>query len=387
MFLVLTDNKLIMINTNLLPSILLFLTLGLALVVEMMVLPNIIRIAREKNLFDLPDKRKSHNKLVPRLAGISFFPILMFVVSVCILAYLHVIQYHSGFSPQPEYMELFAVVGGNLLLFGIGIKDDLIGARNWHKMIIQFLAAVFLVTGGVYINDFNGLFGLGAIPLWIGVPFTIGLVMFITNAVNLIDGADGLASGISGVALTALGVLFYLRGMFFYSVIAAALVGILIPFFYYNVFHPSHKIFMGDTGSLTLGFQLSYLAVRFSMNAPLDYTYFSAPTILALSCLFIPVFDALRVMVARFCAGVSMFLPDRRHIHHKLLDLGFSHRKVMVSLVISAGVLIFFNMMLLRMMNVNVVFSFDIIIWLGLVMTLNILIRRKVSLISNRITE
>ena len=357
-----------MINNILLNGGMLIFALLIAVTLEMMVLPRIIYIAKKKNIFDVPCARKSHRNPIPRLAGISFFPVLLFVFSVCVL-----ILPDSIVISEPALKRLLGLITGNLLIMGIGIKDDIVGACYKHKMVIQFLASVLLVVGGLYINDFNGLFGVGEVPFWIGAPFTVLLAMFIMNAINLIDGADGLASGIAGVALISFGVLFFTRGLYFYALICVILVGILIPFFYYNVFYPSRKIFMGDTGSLTLGFQLAYLGVRFAMKTPdSNYELFNAPVMIALSAMFIPLFDALRVMVGRALEGKSMFLPDRRHIHHKLLDLGFSHRKVMVSLVLCACLFVLINVLLMSVLNLNIMFALDIILWLGMVEVLNI---------------
>jgi UDP-N-acetylmuramyl pentapeptide phosphotransferase/UDP-N-acetylglucosamine-1-phosphate transferase len=363
-------------NAFLLIGLLIFSLIS-SVVLEMMVLPRIIYIAKKKSLYDVPNARKSHEQLIPRLAGITFFPILLFVFSICALILMMYSRGVSLTSFEPALRKMFGLVAGNILLLGVGFKDDLVGSRYRHKMIIQFLAAILLVSGGLYINNFNGLFGIWEVPLYIGFPFTVFLIVFITNAINLIDGADGLASGISGVALISLGILFFLRGMFFYSLICIILVGILIPFFYYNVFNTSRKIFMGDTGSLTLGFLLAYLGLRFAMVAPYNYNMFDSPVMIALSALFVPLFDALRVMLERAFSGKSMFLPDRRHIHHKFLDLGFSHRKVMVSLVICAEMLVLLNVILLQILNINVMFFLDIALWLGFVQVLNLMLRKK----------
>ena len=139
---------------------------------------------------------------------------------------------------------------------------------------------------------------------------------------------------------------------------------------------------MGDTGSLTLGFQLAYLGIRFSMNSSLNYDLFPAPVLLALSALFVPIFDALRVMIERAISGKSMFLPDRRHIHHKLLDLGLSHRKVMVTLVLGVALIIILNFIAIHFLNINIVFGLDIVCWLGFIKVLNVLIQKKHTVLS-----
>jgi UDP-N-acetylmuramyl pentapeptide phosphotransferase/UDP-N-acetylglucosamine-1-phosphate transferase len=149
-----------------------------------------------------------------------------------------------------------------------GITDDLIGVRYRQKFVIQILCACFFSIAELWINDLYGLLGIYAIPNWIGIPFTILTIVFITNAINLIDGIDGLASGLSSVALLVFGLLFIEKGLWMYSMLAFSTLGVLVPFFYYNVFgnaERARKIFMGDTGSLTLGYILSFLAIKYSL--------------------------------------------------------------------------------------------------------------------------
>ena len=165
--------------------------------------------------------------------------------------------------------------------------------------------------------------------------------------------------------------------MIFYALICIILIGILIPFFYFNVFKTNRKVFMGDTGSLTLGYLLAFLGVRYAMNTDTDYEQLASPVMISLSAMFIPLFDALRVMLGRMCKGKSPFQPDRRHIHHKLLDLGFSHRKTMVWLVICAEIFVILNTNLVKILNINEMFAIDMILWLGLIQALNFLKRKK----------
>jgi len=357
--------------------ILLIIALLIALTAETMVLPRIVYISKRKKLYDIPDARKSHAHPVPRLAGVSFFPIMLFVISICALlaSFSSNVNYIQIY--EPTLIRLSALIGGCLLLWGIGVRDDTVGVNYKNKIMVQLLSAMLLVSGNLYINNFNGLFGIWAIPDWAGMLFTIGLVMFITNAFNLIDGADGLASGISGVALMAFGYLFLQRGMFFYTLICVIMIGILIPFFYFNVFNTTRKLFMGDTGSLTLGYLLAFLGVRYAMDTDANYQQLTSPVIIALSAMFIPLFDALRVMMERMSKGKSPFHPDRRHIHHKLLDLGLSHRKTMVWLVISAEIFVILNTNLVKILNINVVFAMDMVLWVGLIQALNFLKRKK----------
>lgn len=179
---------------------------------------------------------------------------------------------------------------------------------------------MFFSIAELWINDLYGLLGIYAIPNWIGIPFTILTIVFITNAINLIDGIDGLASGLSSVALLVFGLLFIEKGLWMYSMLAFSTLGVLVPFFYYNVFgnaERARKIFMGDTGSLTLGYILSFLAIKYSQNNPEVISNTKGTFLIAFSTLIIPAFDVIRVVMVRLRNGKSPFEPDKNHIHHK----------------------------------------------------------------------
>jgi UDP-N-acetylmuramyl pentapeptide phosphotransferase/UDP-N-acetylglucosamine-1-phosphate transferase len=353
---------------------LLLFSLIIALIAEAFILTWIINFEKKKNDI-ISDNNKSQTSSVSRLAGISFLPIMLFTVSICAL--ITSFGYNMEFFHGSYPIHIAALASGCLLIWVAGLIDNISGESYKKKIIIQLLAAIILVFGDLYINNFNGLFGIWAIPEWAGILFTIGLVMFITNAINLIDGADGLASGISGVALITFGYLYLQRGMLFYAMICTILVGILIPFFYYNVFKTNRKLFMGDTGSLTLGYLLAFLGVRYAMDTDANYEQLTSPIMISLSAMFIPLFDALRVMLERMCKGKSPFQPDRRHIHHKLLDLGLSHRKTMVWLVICAEIFVILNTNLVKILNINIMFTIDMLLWLALIQLLNFLKRKK----------
>lgn len=357
--------------------LLLVTALAVSIVVEAMVLPRIIYIAKKKRLFDLPDYRKSHTTPIPRLGGITFALVAVFVFSASITLYDLVTGINLFDNLPLVSRRILGLMGGAILLFGLGVKDDLIGCSYKHKLIVQFVAGALLVSGDIYINNLYGLLGIYELPVWIGAPFSILLVMFVTNAVNLIDGADGLASGLAGIAFFAFSILFYIKGLFIYSLLSIILIGILIPFFYYNVFQTSRKLFMGDTGSLTLGFILAFFAIRFAMYVPEDSVKFDSPVILSLICVFVPVSDALRVMVSRGLDNKALFKPDRRHIHHILLDQGFTHKKVMLTLVTSNAFLIGATSFLLHYVNVNVLFFDIILVWLSVIFILNRRLKRK----------
>lgn len=330
-----------------------------SVIIEMMVLPRIIYIAKKKRLFDLPDKRKKHSEPIPRLGGISFTPVILLVSLFCLF-----IRFIFQFWDEELFFyripETILLVCGLLIIYLLGAKDDLVGVSFKKKFVIQFIASLCIVGSGVYINNLYGLLGFHEIPGFIGVVLSIGLIMFTTNAINLIDGADGLASGISAVALLIYGIMFSIYGMWTYAGIAFITLGLLAPFFYYNFAHPTRKIFMGDTGSLTLGFLLAFMILRISKYPPAVEIVPGGLILLVLSALFIPLFDAFKVMVVRIAKGKGPFSPDRNHIHHKLIDLGFSKKKAVCLIVLTGALLVVANWILLWYLDCNLLLILDL---------------------------
>lgn len=332
-----------------------------SIVIEMMLLPRIIYIAKRKRLFDLPDKRKKHNMPIPRLGGVSFVPVILLMSLSCLF-----IRFKFQIWDEELFFyripETILLVCGLLTIYLVGVKDDLVGVSFKKKFLIQFIASLCIVGSDVYINNLYGLFGFWEIPYYLGVPLSVGLIIFVTNSINLIDGADGLASGISAVALIFYGVCFTVYGMWTYAGISFITLGMLIPFFYYNFFHPTRKIFMGDTGSLTLGYLLSFMILRIAKHPPVEMIVPTGLVLLVLSALFIPIFDAMKVMFVRLAMGRGPFSPDRNHIHHKLIDLGLSKRKTVFAILIFGVFFTVMNWILLLYIDCNIVMLIDIAI-------------------------
>lgn len=305
--------------------------------VARLIIPRILIISLRKKLFDIPDARKIHKRAIPRLGGVSFFPTILF--SCCLVLAFRSLAGYNISDLQVSYVlpECLFLICGMTLLYLTGIADDLIGVRYRQKFVVQILCACFLPISGLWINDLYGLFGVHVISAWVGIPFTVLTIVFITNAVNLIDGIDGLASGLSSVALLVFGVLFIEKGLWMYSIIAFSTFGVLVPFFYYNVFgsvERARKIFMGDTGSLTLGYILSFLAVKYSQNNLVVTSYTEGAFVIAFSTLIVPSFDVIRVVMLRIRNGKSPFEADKNHIHHKFLAMGFTPRKALITILL-----------------------------------------------------
>lgn len=334
-----------------------------------LIIPRILMISLRKKLFDIPDERKIHKRAIPRLGGVSFFPTIL--LSCCIVMAFRTLMGYNISSVQTSYIlpESLLLICGMILLYLTGIADDLMGVRYRQKFIIQIICACFFPIAGLWINDLYGLFGIHTLPFWLGMPFTILVVVFITNAINLIDGIDGLASGLSSVALLVFGFLFISKSLWSYSILAFSTVGVLVPFFYYNVFgseERARKIFMGDTGSLTLGYILSFLAIKYSQDNPAVAPYTKGAFMVAFSTLIIPSFDVIRVVMVRIRNGKSPFEPDKNHIHHKFLAMGFTPRKAMIVILLISCAFSSMNILLIPYLNNTLMLMGDIIIWIGL---------------------
>ena len=362
--------------------IFIILAFVISVFIARLIIPRILMISLRKKLFDIPDERKIHKRAIPRLGGVSFFPTILF--SCCIVLAFRTLTGYSISTVQTIYVlpEYLLLVCGMVLLYLTGIADDLMGVRYRQKFVIQIICACFFSIAGLWINNLYGLCGIYFLPAWIGIPLTILIVVFITNAINLIDGIDGLASGLSGIALLFFTILFIYQREWLYAALAIVTLGTIIPFFYYNVFgnpNRGRKIFMGDTGSLTIGFILSILAIRFSMydNAVLHRV--PDAIVVAFSLLITPVFDVVRVILHRARFGKNIFSPDKNHIHHKFLALGFSHRAAMITILLISAGFAAMNLLLLTRININLLLFLDIFIWTIMQLYLTKKINRKMA--------
>jgi len=356
-----------------------FLSAGclLSLVLGLMIIPKILLISYKKRLFDLPDSRKVHQVPVPRLGGISFFPVIL--ISSCFILGVRV---STGFPivELPAHEFLFFTVGG-MMLFLIGVADDLIGVSYRYKFLVQIIAAFLIVCPGEWFNTLGGLFGIYELPVALGVLFTLFVVVYITNAINLIDGIDGLASGLSCIALSVLGIICMVEGDEIYAQLAFATLGVIVPFWFYNVFGNAkrgHKLFMGDTGSLILGYIISLLVIHLSRNDMSEANEEAhSHMVLAFSTLIVPLFDVVRVVIHRLREGKSPFLPDKNHFHHKLLRTGMRPRQVMVTILFIALFFIGINGLLADVLNITILLMLDIVLWTLMQLGINRAIRRR----------
>lgn len=341
-------------------------------------IPKILLISIRKHLIDQPNARKVHTCVSSRLGGVAFFPAIFFAIGVTVSIFsrfdANVLEYFMTAS-------FIMVMCACILLYLIGIADDVVGVSWRFKFVFQIIAAGLITLSGTWVNNLYGICGVWEIPAWLGIPLTLFLIVFVINAVNLIDGIDGLASGLSGVALLFLGALFLHEGQETSALLAFTTLGALIPFFYYNVFgiaQKRYKIFMGDTGALVIGLILSVLAVKFASLVQNEETELAYPFIVvAFSVLLVPCLDVVRVVLHRYRAGKPLFLPDKNHIHHKFLALGCSHRVAMFTILGLASMFIMLNIALCLYININVLIVLDVVLWTLFHLWLSARIKKK----------
>jgi UDP-GlcNAc:undecaprenyl-phosphate/decaprenyl-phosphate GlcNAc-1-phosphate transferase len=285
--------------------------------VGFMVTPIVISVLKKANIGDVPGGRKIHKKLTPSMGGISF------VVATFITLAIWIWQF-----PLPDIRFLLGAIA---LMFIVGLRDDMVELKAKHKLAGQFVAVLItVIAGDIRIREFHGFLGIEELPILISYGFTAFVLLALTNAFNLIDGLDGLASTVAAISLSFLGVWFSIQGLESYAVLSFSLLGGVMAFLIFN-WHPA-KIFMGDTGSLTLGFALGSLVVAFIVNnAALPEAAFLKlkPTFSAGVVLMIyPLYDMARVFARRISKGKPPMMADKSHVHHFLLRMGLKHNEV-----------------------------------------------------------
>jgi UDP-GlcNAc:undecaprenyl-phosphate/decaprenyl-phosphate GlcNAc-1-phosphate transferase len=271
-----------------------------------------------KQISDQPNERSSHQVATPNLGGMAFYIVLM-------LSFYFIQGYEDNSS-------LISFLPGLTILFIVGLKDDLVVLAPLTKLLAQTAAAVFLVFQYRYsIESLHGFMGIQDMPAWLAAPLAVIIIVAVINAVNLIDGIDGLAATISIIMFSVFGGIFYFAGKVYLMLIAIVMIGALIAFLRFNL-SKEKKIFMGDTGSMILGFLIGAMTVRFlSLDTTaiqkLPFYFENIPFVVA-AILIVPFFDTARVFTLRILQKKSPFSPDRSHIHHIIIDkFGISHRR------------------------------------------------------------
>ena len=289
-----------------------------AICATMVVMPKVVAISKAKNLTALPNGRTSHKGIVPTLGGIGVFTGMILPINVTAILF-------ANYSQLIDLLIFNALI---LALLLIGIFDDIMKLSAVKKLGYQLMVAtIYIVGANMHIDSFLGLFGMHNIPIIYSIIFSVFVIVLLINAYNLVDGIDGLA-GVLGVLISGyMAIVFYFTNYFFYSLVCLSLVGALIGFLVFN-FSRHRKIFLGDTGSLVVGFLLALEVVAYlsgGARAPQLVMFKNAPVVV-MALVSYPLFDTLRVFFIRIINKRSPFSPDRNHIHHRLVDLGLKHK-------------------------------------------------------------
>jgi UDP-N-acetylmuramyl pentapeptide phosphotransferase/UDP-N-acetylglucosamine-1-phosphate transferase len=300
--------------------------IGLALVY--ISIPVIVRISKEKHLYDEPNERRINKTVVPNLGGVALF----IGVSIATLLSLH----------QLEFIEFRYIQASLIILFFIGIKDDILIISARKKFIAQIICGLILIIpGGIRFTSLHGILGFQEIGYVFSLLISLLAIVAIINATNLVDGIDGLAASIGIFSSFIFGAKFLVTGNNDYAILCFSIVGSLLAFLWYNVYGKKYKIFLGDTGSLILGLLIAVQVIQYNEFAlattPQEASF---SPIFSLAILATPLADMIRVFTIRIYKGKSPFAPDMNHIHHRLLKLGFSHFTSTIIIVLSNGFII-----------------------------------------------
>lgn len=299
-----------------------FLAISTAFLIGFLLTPIVILFLKKMELMDSPGGRKIHNGFIPSMGGIAF----VLATFVAVLAWLD----------SQLIMEIRFLLAAFGLMFFVGLRDDMVNMSAFQKLAGQFIAAYLVVVmSDIRLTGLYGFFGVYDIPIWVSYVISIFTILVLTNSFNLIDGLDGLAGSISLVTFLFLGWWFMEADLTSYSVFSFILVGSILSFLVYN-WHPA-KIFMGDTGSLSLGFALAVLTILFidknGTMANYEGWKFNAPIASGVALLIIPIYDTSRIFIKRMLKGKSPMAPDKSHVHHFLLRMGLRHDQVTLTLV------------------------------------------------------
>jgi len=298
--------------------------------------PLIIETVHYKKLMDHPNERSSHNRVTPTLAGVAFFGSL--IISIFFIHYF----FEKDIS--------FNIIASLTILFFLGLKDDLMVLSSKTKIFVQSIAIIFiLVCHELQITSFHGFLDLTEVSMWFVIPFSYFILLYIINAYNLIDGIDGLAGVLGALYASIFAVFFFMIEEYFYALLAMVIIGFLLAFLRYNL-SEKKKIFMGDTGSMIVGFMLGILTLKLLTLSfeQLEIIHIRPQNIflVTLSILFFPMIDVIRVIVVRLLKGTGAFSADRRHMHHVFIDKGLPHIQATFTFTLSnilAFIIIYFS--------------------------------------------
>jgi UDP-N-acetylmuramyl pentapeptide phosphotransferase/UDP-N-acetylglucosamine-1-phosphate transferase len=314
--------------------------------VSFLAIPKIVLVSKEKKLFAVQNHRSAHkNRQIPNLGGIAIFSGIF--ISTVIL--LHAFDFNK----------IASILLASLVMLFMGLIDDNIGLSAYKKLTGQLLVGIYLIIlGDVRFTNLHGIFGINEISYGLSIFISLIAIIGLTNAFNLIDGIDGLASGTGVIISCFYGILFMYYGQLEYTILSFSITGSLVAFFLYNVFGTKNKLFMGDTGSLTLGILFATLTILYNEIIPINALknpVWISPAI-ALAIMILPVIDSSRVFYLRISQGLSPFTPDMKHIHHQLLKINKNHLHSSTIIILANLAFIGFTVALIELLEINSIF-------------------------------
>lgn len=313
----------------------------IAYLITFFLMPFVIKIAQINKLFDIPDKRKTHTDPISSLGGVG-------IIAGLSISLLLVTDFTTGYYEFQYYLATFFII------FLLGVIDDIFVLHPLKKLLGQLLVAFLLTTkAGLLINDVQGLGGFDALSAPMAYLVSFFTILLVINSFNLVDGVDGLAGSLGLISSLAFGLFFYVNNNISYAILGFAMCGSLLAFLMFNF--PPARIFMGDSGSMLIGVVNAILFIKFAETAATaPVVSVASPLAVGFGVLLIPLLDVLRVFIIRLTKGVSPFAPDRNHLHHLLLNKGFSHTSVTISLFLAAAALVVISYYL-QHLNINLV--------------------------------
>jgi len=347
----------------------------IAFVITYFLLPLIIKIADDNQLYDLPDERKLHKHEVSSLGGIAIFTGL--VLSVLLVSDF------NNFNAEFQYF-----IAAFFIIFILGLIDDIFFLKAWKKVLGQLLVTAMLTfKAGLLITDLHGFAGIHSLSYTESIYVSFFTIILLINSFNLIDGVDGLAGSIGFISCLLFGTFFFMNHVLTYAVLAFAVCGALLAFLKYNF--PPAKIFMGDSGSTLIGLMCSILAIKFIENPAIQSNFFNEATpAIAFGFLLVPLLDVLRVFALRIYKKQSPLAPDRNHLHHLLQNKGLSHLEVTVTLFLAQ--LMFAGLTLLvRNLDLHIILALQFTVYFSLVYILKefIPVRKKLHIVRAETSE
>lgn len=335
----------------------------LSIVIGTVIIRMLLYITYRNRIFDMPEGRKVHSIPVPRLGGMAFIPTIVIEIALGIG-----VIYHAGILGYegpgvPMLIKMANLLAASMILYVAGIMDDLSGLGYKAKFLLQLIAATMLVSSGIWLNNLYGLFGIYEIPAWAGIPLTLLIFVGVTNALNMIDGIDGLASGISIITLGLLSFIYIREHRFLYSTVALTMTGAVVAFWLHNIFGSAEKhtkLYMGDTGSMTLGLVICALTISLCTFTGRNGVGTNGKYLaIVFSSLLIPMMDVARLFLLRLRLHRSPFMPDTNHIHHMLMRCGLTARRSLALLLSLDVVIVALTAIMTRFCGLTVIFIVD----------------------------